>query len=168
MGARLKKAKHVISESRFYKKKWRDQHKGRVFFLRFLFIYFKQRKRDGEREEEKYKCVVASRTSPYGRPGLQPSHVPWLGIELATLWFAGRYSIHWATLARAKAVFKKTMATSFPELMKNMVPQIDYTLSRISKDFHTWKYQCESVGRRRPRQWNLKILQREGNWEMTG
>lgn len=28
---------------------------------------------------------------------------------------------------KAKAVFKKTMATSFPELMKNMIPQIEYT-----------------------------------------
>ena len=27
-------------------------------------------------------------------------HVPWLGIKLVTLWFAGRHSIHWATPAR--------------------------------------------------------------------
>ena len=26
--------------------------------------------------------------SPYWGPGLQPRHVPWLGIEPATLWFA--------------------------------------------------------------------------------
>ena len=30
---------------------------------------------------------------PHWRPGPQPKHVPWLGIELATLWFAGPCSI---------------------------------------------------------------------------
>ena len=33
--------------------------------------------------------------------GLQPRHVPWLGIGPATLWFAGWRSTHWATPARA-------------------------------------------------------------------
>ena len=27
-------------------------------------------------------------SAPYRGPGLQPRHVPWLGIELSTLWFA--------------------------------------------------------------------------------
>ena len=40
--------------------------------------------------------------APCWGPGLQPRHVPWLGIEPATLWFAGQCSICWATLARAK------------------------------------------------------------------
>ena len=39
--------------------------------------------------------------APYWGPGPQPRHVPWLGIEPATLWFSGRPSIHWATPARA-------------------------------------------------------------------
>ena len=34
--------------------------------------------------------------APYLGPGLQPRHVPWLGIEPATLWFAGQCSTHWA------------------------------------------------------------------------
>ena len=38
-------------------------------------------------------------------PGLQPRHVPCLGIELATLWFAGWCSIHWTTPARAHLFF---------------------------------------------------------------
>ena len=38
---------------------------------------------------------------PKWGPGLQPRHVPWLGIKLVTLWFAGRHSIHWATPVRA-------------------------------------------------------------------
>ena len=29
-------------------------------------------------------------------PGLQPRHVPWLGIELEALCFTGQRSIHWA------------------------------------------------------------------------
>ena len=31
---------------------------------------------------------------PYWRPGPQPKHVPWLGVEPAPLWFAGQHSIH--------------------------------------------------------------------------
>ena len=38
-------------------------------------------------------------------PGLQPRHVPWLGIEPETLWFTGQHSIHWATPARAFCFF---------------------------------------------------------------
>ena len=34
---------------------------------------------------------------PYWGPGVQPRHVPWLGIEPVTLGFAGWHSIHWAT-----------------------------------------------------------------------
>ena len=33
--------------------------------------------------------------------------VPWWGIEPATFWFSGQHSIHWATLAKAKAQFSK-------------------------------------------------------------
>ena len=39
--------------------------------------------------------------APYWGPGPQPRHVPWLEIELVTLWFTGQHSIHWATPARA-------------------------------------------------------------------
>ena len=38
---------------------------------------------------------------PYWGPGLQPRHVPWLGIEPVTLWFTGRHLVYWTTLARA-------------------------------------------------------------------
>ena len=43
-------------------------------------------------------CLLCA---PYWGPGPQPRHVPWLGIEPATLWFAGQHWIHWATPARA-------------------------------------------------------------------
>ena len=63
---------------------------------------FREREREGEREGEKHQCVVASHVPPHWGPGLKPRHVPWLGIELATLWFAGPCSTHWATPARAE------------------------------------------------------------------
>ena len=44
-------------------------------FFKILFISF-QRGRDGEREEEKHQCVVASWRAPHWGPGLQPRHVP--------------------------------------------------------------------------------------------
>ena len=40
--------------------------------------------------------------APNWGPGLQPRHVPWLGIKPVTLWFAGWYSIHWVAPARAE------------------------------------------------------------------
>ena len=40
--------------------------------------------------------------APYWGPGLQPRHVPWLGMEPETFWFAGRHTIHWATPGGAK------------------------------------------------------------------
>ena len=43
--------------------------------------------------------------APYWGPGPQHRHVPWLGIEPVTLWFAGPCSIHWATPARAGQQF---------------------------------------------------------------
>ena len=57
-------------------------------FLKILFIYFLERGREREREGEKHQWGVASGWGP----GLQPRHVPWLGIEPATPWFTGRHS----------------------------------------------------------------------------
>ena len=47
-------------------------------------------------------CLLC--TSYWG-PGPQPRHVPWPGIQLAILWFAGWHSIHWATPARVESYF---------------------------------------------------------------
>ena len=73
------------------------------FFLKkdLVYLFFRQKGRERGREGEKHQCVVASSRTPYGRPGLQPRHVPWLGIKPATLCFAVWHSIHWATSARA-------------------------------------------------------------------
>ena len=76
-----------------------------VFFLRFYLFIFRERGREREREGEKQSmCGFLSHT-PYWGPGQQPRHVFWLGIKPATLWFAGRHSIHWATPARAETKF---------------------------------------------------------------
>ena len=71
-------------------------------FLTFLkiLVIFRQRAREWEREGEKFN-VWLPLTHPYWGPGPQPWHVPWLGIQPATLWFAGQRSMHWATPARA-------------------------------------------------------------------
>ena len=62
-------------------------NKSNPFFKGFYLFIFRQRGREGEREREKYQCVVASW---YWGPGPQPRHVPWLGIEPATLWSSAR------------------------------------------------------------------------------
>ena len=57
-------------------------------------------KGERKRGRETSRCGCLSCTPNWG-PGPQPRHVPWLEIKLATLWFAGWHSIHWATPARA-------------------------------------------------------------------
>ena len=69
-----------------------------LFLLKILFIL-----REGKGGRETSMCGCLSQ-APYWGPGLQPRHVPWLGIEWATLWFAGQRSIHWATPAGAKSL----------------------------------------------------------------
>ena len=53
-------------------------HTGIFFFLEDFIYLFLERGRDGEREEEKYQCMVSSHT-PYWGPGPQPRHVPCTG-----------------------------------------------------------------------------------------
>ena len=55
----------------------------------------------GRERRETSICGCLS-CATYRRPGLQPRHVPWLGIEPETLWFAGLHSIHWIKPARAR------------------------------------------------------------------
>ena len=49
---------------------------GKIIFLN---IYFLERGREGERDEEEHRLVAC----------LEPSHVPQLGIEPATFRFTG-------------------------------------------------------------------------------
>ena len=52
--------------------------------------------------------------TPYWGPGLQPRHVPQLGIKLETLWFTGPCSIYRATPARPVKILTK--ASCLPRL----------------------------------------------------
>ena len=63
-------------------------------FLRFYLFLFLDRREGREREGEKHQCVVASHTPCTGEHGPELRRVPSLGIEPATLWFAGRCSIY--------------------------------------------------------------------------
>ena len=69
------------------------------------YTFFKKKRlfifREGKGGRETSMCGCLS-SAPYWGPGRQPRHVPWLGIELATLWLAGCHSIHWATPDRAE------------------------------------------------------------------
>ena len=67
------------------------------FIHSFIFREGKRGRKKG-RETSLCGCLLSA---PYWRPGPQPRHVTWLGIELATFWFAGLCSVHWATPARA-------------------------------------------------------------------
>ena len=57
-----------------------------LFFLRFYLFIFRERGRgEKERETSVYGCLSCG---PHWGPGLQPRHVPLLGTEPATPWFA--------------------------------------------------------------------------------
>ena len=58
------------------------------FFKRFYLFIFREGKGGKKRGRETLICGCLSH-APYWGPGLQPRHVPWLGIEPVTLWFAG-------------------------------------------------------------------------------
>ena len=68
-----------------------------------LFI-FREGKRGRKRGRETSVCGCLSHAA-YRGPGPPPRHVPWLGIELAILWFTGPPSIHWATPDRQNKIF---------------------------------------------------------------
>ena len=51
-----------------------------------IIIIIRERGREGERGRETSMCGCLSH-GPHWGPGLQPRHVPWLGIEPATVWF---------------------------------------------------------------------------------
>ena len=78
-----------------FKKKWVMLVYLEWFLIKMLLFIF----RGDVKERETSMCGCLSH-APYWGPGLQPRHVPWLGIEQVTLWFSGWHSIHWATPAR--------------------------------------------------------------------
>ena len=83
-------------------------------FFKDIFI-FRERGGEGEREGVKHQCVVACCVSPTGDVACNPGMCPRSGIELATHWFTGQHSIHWATPARAKIFFLMILVIYFRE-----------------------------------------------------
>ena len=75
------------------------------YFLKDFIYLLLERGREGETEGEKHQCVVASREFATRDLARNLDTCPRLGIEPATLWFAGWHSIHWATPVRCSAIF---------------------------------------------------------------
>ena len=63
------------------------------FFKDFIYLFL-ERGTEGQREGEKQLCVVASHMPATADLACNPGMCPRLGIEPATLWFAGRHSVH--------------------------------------------------------------------------
>ena len=102
----------------FYSRSWWNLFIN--FIILFYLFIFRERGREGEREGEKHQCVVplARPLLGAGRSGLQPGHVPWLGIKPVTLWFTGQHSIHWATPARHDEILRKWKVDSKTRILK--------------------------------------------------
>ena len=62
------------------------------FFLKILFIYFREGKGGWKRGRETSMCGCLFHAPNQG-PGLQPRPVPWLGIQLVTFRFSGWHSV---------------------------------------------------------------------------
>ena len=85
------------------------------FILRF-YLFLEEAKGRRKRRRETSVCACLLR-APYQGPGLQPRHVPWLGIELATLWFAGWHSVYWVIPARA-GLLKRYIVSCHLQIMR--------------------------------------------------
>ena len=102
------------------------------FFKRFYLFIFRERGRR-DKERKKHRCMRDTSIScllhaPNRGPGLQPRHVPWLGVEPATFQFTGQHSVRWATLARARQRFlARTMNICLPCIFYFYVFIIDGT-----------------------------------------
>ena len=62
-------------------------HKGYIFLKDFIYLFLK-RGEEKEKEMGRNINVWLPLMCPYWGPGVQPRHVPWLGKETVTLWFA--------------------------------------------------------------------------------
>ena len=81
---------------------WRSVYSGLLFTLfYFIYLFLYRGERIGRKRGRETSVCGCLSCAPYWWPGLQPRHVPWLGIKLVTLCFAGQHSIYWATPARA-------------------------------------------------------------------
>ena len=80
---------------------WYFEPKNNCGFFKDFIYLFVERGEGTEKDRGRNISLWLHSHAPYWGPGLQPRHVPWLGIQPDTLWFGGWRSIHWATPARA-------------------------------------------------------------------
>ena len=79
-----------------------------ILFLNFIYLFLGKGRRERGRDINVWLPLVC----PQWGPGLQPRHVPWLGTELVTLWFAGPCPTHWGIPARAETmILNETLLT---------------------------------------------------------
>ena len=86
---------------------WTSHNLSLKFLKNFIYLLFRESRREEEREGEKDQCardisIGCLLHAPSWGTWLQPTHVPYLGMEKATFQSTGCCSIHWATTARAK------------------------------------------------------------------
>ena len=72
-------------------------------FLKGFIVIFREGKGRRKRGRDTSMCGWLSRIPNWGA-GLQPRHVPWVGIETVTPWFIGWHPVHWTTPARATII----------------------------------------------------------------
>ena len=128
-------------------------------FLIEDFIYF-WREGEGGKKRERNITVWLPLTPPHWGPGPQPRRVPWPGIKLATLWFTGRCSIHWATPARAEGSILKVGCFSL-----DLMPVIGHGCEQCLLGGAWWV----KLGHTGAESWALGCphffrVQREHNW----
>ena len=144
----LQKLKCLYSHKGGQKKEF--IYKKLCIFKRFHLLIFRERGREGERGE-KHQCVRETSVgcllqAPNLRSGLQPRHVPRLGIEPATLWFTGRLSTHWATSQGGKNMCLFLYVwISFNHLQRTLhLMQYTYqdVISSAQNNFWTHQFWC--------------------------
>ena len=119
---------------------------GFSFFF-FRYYLFTNRGKGRERGRETSMCGCLS-CAPYWGPGLQPRHVPWPGIELATPWSAVQHWIHWASPTTAGFSFldseykwyHNSIYLSLSDLLSIMLSSSIHIIANgiISLFFHGW------------------------------
>ena len=78
----------------------------KMFLKDFMYLFLER----GEGRERKRERNIDARIARFSRapswgPGPHPRRMPWLGIQPATLQFAGQRSIRWTTPARTLSDF---------------------------------------------------------------
>lgn len=92
------------------------------FFLFFKCFYWFEKRKERETDQNIYWLPPICMYPDLG-PKLQPSHVPWLGMELATLWCTGQRTATQATPARAPlflVLFESRICIELSLYLKNI------------------------------------------------